>query len=202
MNAKRENYHHGDLRQAVLRLARRKIEAVGAEAVSLRSLANELGVTHRALYNHFADKDALLAAIAAMGFGELADSLKQASSPAEHLRSYATFALAHRHLYAMMMDRTYRQFENEPDLRAGADRVIAASISVLAPSHANDDERRREVMRHWMLVHGGLSLHGSGVLKARSDEDFVEELLAITGLGSPPASKPQPLWKTPEEPRS
>lgn len=202
MSAKRENYHHGDLRQTVLNLAYRKIEALGSEAVSLRSLANEIGVAHRALYNHFADKHALLAAVAAVGFGELADSLEQTSSAAEHLRAYATFALGHRHLYATMMNRTYRQFEDEPDLRTGADRVIAASVSVLAPSHANDDERRREVMRHWMLVHGGVSLHGSGVLKARSDEDFVEELLAITGLGSPPACEPQPLWKTPLEPQS
>jgi AcrR family transcriptional regulator len=165
-------------------------------------LANEIGVAHRALYNHFTDKDALLAAVAAMGFGELADSLKQTSSAAEHLRSYATFALGHRHLYATMMNRTYRQFEEEPELRAAADRVIAASISVLAPNHANDDDRRREVMRHWMLVHGGVSLHASGVLKKRSDEDFIEELLAITGLGSPPASEPQQIWKTPEEPQS
>ncbi len=61
-------YHHGDLRNALLDTARGVVERDGAEALSLRSLAEDLGVSRAAPYRHFADRDALLAEIAASGF--------------------------------------------------------------------------------------------------------------------------------------
>lgn len=196
----RDKYHHGDLRQAVLGLARKRIDQEGAEVLSLRSLATEIGVAHRALYNHFADKDTLLSAVAAVGYHELASLLDKTNDATEYVRTYATFSLEHRHLYTIMMNRNYAQFENVPALRTGADAVIAKSIAVLAPEQGSDDEKRRTVMRHWMLVHGGIGLHSSGTLKARPDEDFIDELLAVAGLGPEPDEAPQPLWTTHKEP--
>ncbi|WP_109356630.1 TetR/AcrR family transcriptional regulator [Sphingorhabdus sp. EL138] len=195
----RDNYHHGDLRQAVLDLARRRIDKGDAEKLSMRSLATKIGVAHRAIYNHFADKDALLSAVAAGGYHELSGLLAKTRNAAEFVRTYATFALNHGHLYTIMMNRSYAQFENVPELRTGADAMIATSIAVLAPDQGSDDDKRRAVMRYWMLVHGGVGLHSSGTLKARPDEDFIKELLAVAGLGPAPDEASQALWSTEKE---
>ncbi len=174
-------YHHGDLRQAVLDLARKTLETKGIEAVSLRSLSAELGVTHRALYNHFSNKNDLLSAIAAIGYRELADLLRQAKTAQAHLQCYATFALDHYPLYTVMMNRSNEQFEKVPELRTGADAVISASLAVLAPGEGSETEKRRSVMRQWMLVHGGVGLHRSGTLRDRTDTAFITELALIAG---------------------
>src|SRR5215470_4234330 len=73
---KRAAYHHGDLRRAVIEAALRAIEQVGTESLSLRDLARRLGVSHQAPYRHFADKQALLAAIARDGFARLVERLR------------------------------------------------------------------------------------------------------------------------------
>ncbi len=199
-NKTRDNYHHGDLHQAVLNLARQRIDEEGAEKLSMRSLATKIGVAHRAIYNHFSDKDALLSAVAAGGFHELAGLLSKTKNAAGFVRTYATFALNHRQLYTIMMNRSYAQFEDVPELRTGADAMIATSKAVLAPEQGSDDEKRRTVMRYWMLVHGGVGLHSSGTLKARPDEDFIKELLAVAGLGPAPDEASQALWSTQKEP--
>ena len=64
-------YHHGDLRAALLKVAAAEIERVGYESLSLRELAEKLGVSRAAPYRHFADRRALLAAVAAEGFDGL-----------------------------------------------------------------------------------------------------------------------------------
>ncbi len=197
----RANYHHGDLRSAALTEARNMLETVGTDGLSIRALAGRLGVAHRALYNHFADKDALFSALAATGYRELAQELTGANGPADYMRIYSRYALSNPNLYAVMMDRRYTQFETEPELRAAVDKVIAVSLANLAPADGDEDERRRAVMRYWMLVHGGLDLHLAGALKARSDEDFIDEILAVAGLGSNPKSESQPMWSAKPKPK-
>ena len=61
-------YHHGDLRRALLDAAVRHIATDGVDALSLRALARDVGVTHAAPYRHFESKGHLLAAIAEEGF--------------------------------------------------------------------------------------------------------------------------------------
>jgi AcrR family transcriptional regulator len=64
-------YHHGDLKSALITAALAAVENGGPEAVSLRDLAQSLGVSRAAPYRHFPDRDALLAAVAARGFEDL-----------------------------------------------------------------------------------------------------------------------------------
>src|SRR4029079_6864182 len=61
-------YHHGDLHQALIAAALSEIEASGADSISLAALAKSLAVSQAAPYRHFADRDALLQAIAEEGF--------------------------------------------------------------------------------------------------------------------------------------
>jgi AcrR family transcriptional regulator len=73
-----DRYHHGDLRRALIEQAVRTIQAGGVETLTLRDVGRKLGVSRTALYRHYADKAALLAAVAAQGFRLLASELRHA----------------------------------------------------------------------------------------------------------------------------
>ena len=72
------SYHHGDLRRALLEEAVRTIQTHGVEALTLRTVGERLGVSRTALYRHFADKPALLAAVGREGFRLLRLALTEA----------------------------------------------------------------------------------------------------------------------------
>lgn len=70
------HYHHGDLRRALLEAAFRVAEERGVEAVTLRAVARQAGVSHAAPYHHFADKAALLDALTVQAYGALTAALR------------------------------------------------------------------------------------------------------------------------------
>src|ERR1700734_1475486 len=83
-------YHHGNLKQNLLDAAVGLIGEVGPQAFTLREVARRAGVSHNAPYRHFADKDDLLAEVAAQGFDELDKAMKKSMAKghtaAERLR--------------------------------------------------------------------------------------------------------------------
>lgn len=193
----RKAYHHGHLAKAAVDQGLHILDA--GQELSMRAIARTLGVTQRALFNHFADRSAFEAALCAQGFSRLATALNAASSQAEFLRIYVDFALAQSDLYDLMMRQSYRVFNGHAELRESADRVIAVSLHILVPEEANAEMRRRAVMRLWMIAHGGVGLHRSGVLLPRSDKAFVEELLRIANLAADQPEDEQSLWPDIEE---
>jgi len=76
----RATYHHGDLRNALLDEAARLVAERGAEGFSLREAARAVGVSATAAYRHFADRTALLAAVASDGFARLAAAMERATA--------------------------------------------------------------------------------------------------------------------------
>ncbi|TAD82980.1 MAG: TetR/AcrR family transcriptional regulator [Sphingomonadales bacterium] len=188
--ARRGAYHHGDLAAAAVDEAVRLIAADPEAGFSLRALAERLGVAHRALYNHFETREALLAAVAARGIDTLAEALAPAADPRSFLAAYVRFALAQPGLYGVMTQRRYDQINGHPPLRAAVDRVIAVALGTLATPGADADTRRREVMRLWMLVHGGIGLHRAGMLRLRPDAEFADELLLIAGIAAAQENTP------------
>lgn len=117
MSKAQRPYHHGDLRQSLLREANNLLRDEGIEALSLRKLADKVGVSRTALYHHFADKNALLCALAAQGFESLETLLAPAAEPgaaparlyAQFARQYLDFALHNRALYGLMFGHTLWQ---------------------------------------------------------------------------------------------
>src|SRR3954471_1043436 len=79
---KRTTYHHGALREELMEACVRLVEAEGIGAVSLRRVAREAGVSPGAPYHHFADRSALLAAIAVQGYEVLEGRLRLAQEEA------------------------------------------------------------------------------------------------------------------------
>ena len=76
---RRETFRHGNLPEALIEAALKRLEADGVEAISLRDLAADVGVNHRAVYRHFPDKLSLLARVAERGWQRLALRLKKAT---------------------------------------------------------------------------------------------------------------------------
>ncbi|MER7747386.1 TetR/AcrR family transcriptional regulator [Streptomyces bacillaris] len=74
----RRPYHHGNLRTDLLDAAERSLRVNGAEQLSLRDLARDVGVSHAAPRRHFADRRALLDALAEAGFVRLGEKLRAA----------------------------------------------------------------------------------------------------------------------------
>ena len=80
-------YHHGDLRDALVQAALVEAEQGGPEAISLKALAKQLGVSQPAPYRHFADREALLEAVTAEAFRQFNAVLRESiSKPPQHSR--------------------------------------------------------------------------------------------------------------------
>lgn len=121
-------YHHGDLRAALVDRALQVVETHGHEAVSLRALAEELGVSRGAPYRHFPERDQLLAEVAARGFARL-DALGEqvAAQPlgapgrlVAAAQRFLDFVDAHPQLFRLMYDSGLTQ-------RADAFPALAAA---------------------------------------------------------------------------
>src|SRR5687767_7673944 len=106
-------YHHGGLRRALVEETERTIEVDGIEHLTLRAAGEKLGVSRTALYRHFSDKQALLAAVGREGFRMLRVALTAAWE--DHGRgragfeamglAYVQFAVAHPAHYRVMFGR-------------------------------------------------------------------------------------------------
>ena len=67
-----KNYHHGDLKGELMRQALKILDKKGVEGLTLREVARAAKVSHTAPYRHFKDKEDILAAIAEVGYTNLA----------------------------------------------------------------------------------------------------------------------------------
>src|SRR5271154_5377596 len=121
---KAPDYHHGDLERALIAAARGLLEKEGIEALSLRAVARAVGVSPAAPYHHFADKDALLAAVAAQGFRELTAAMKKRmtreTEPTKRFlgtgAGYVAFAAANPALFRLMFGGSGQRFSDHAGL--------------------------------------------------------------------------------------
>jgi AcrR family transcriptional regulator len=174
MRAKRKaDYHHGNLRRALIEAAVSAIAKHGVDALNLRQLAARSGVTPGAPYHHFTDRDELLAAIAEEGFGRLAAELiagrdaagAEASARLEALgRAYINFAISCPGYFRVMFHGDGKSSgPSAPGLRAFhllRDAVLACQEAGTAP--AGDPSAL--VLTAWSAVHGFATLWVDGAL--------------------------------------
>jgi AcrR family transcriptional regulator len=152
----RDTYHHGGLRAAILAETARLVAQRGADAVSLRQLAREAGVSHAAPAHHFVDRRGLFTALAAEGFRLLAQALTDARPRfVDAALAYVRFAIDHPGHYAVMFDRSLVDAAN-PELvaaQAAAGAELAHGVRTLQDPHALADPAGAELAA-WSLVHG------------------------------------------------
>jgi AcrR family transcriptional regulator len=179
-----DSYHHGDLRAACLRAARELLEEDGSAALSLRAVARRAGVSPSAPYRHYADRDALLAAVAASGYRELAERLVAAqpvppSTPddlAESAVAYVRFALEHPALFRAM-------FAEPCDAKSAERTAAVTAISDSVTSNIGrvfpDADPEAMSTAAWALVHGLAFLYLDGKLDASTPEALAKKVRAV-----------------------
>ena len=176
---RRTTYRHGNLRSATLKAATRLVAKAGHEQLSLREVADAVGVAHRSLYNHFADREALLDAVATDAYTRLAARLVKAESPDDYTATYVRFALANRALYALMTSRPHATMKHNPPLQTAVHKVITQAMRIFCQDIESPAERRRAVMKVYITLYGGISLYATGVLDQPSEKALIAELSAM-----------------------
>lgn len=173
-----DRYHHGDLRHALLQAAVRTIQTHGIDGLTLRGVGSTLGVSRTALYRHFTDKAALLAAVAAEGFRVLREETARAwQDGGRGLRAfegmgsaYVQFAITHPSHYRVMFGAHIFRAEHhamfgadtssvrDAELEregAGAFQVLVDALADLQKQNlARRDDTRRMALFVWSTVHG------------------------------------------------
>jgi AcrR family transcriptional regulator len=136
-------YHHGNLRTALLERAERTLRERGAQDLSLRELAREVGVSHGAPRRHFADRQALLDALAEAGFARLGAELRAAADGAgrafePRLRAtaaaYVRFATDDAALLELMFAGKHRA--EARGLQEAADRAFSVVLELILQGQA------------------------------------------------------------------
>ncbi|GGS56104.1 TetR/AcrR family transcriptional regulator [Streptomyces cinerochromogenes] len=189
-------YHHGDLRAACLRAARELLEEDGSAGLSLRAVARRAGVSATAPYRHYADRDALVSAVAAQGYRELAEHLAAAHPSPTTPDGLAAVAVAYVR-FALDRPALFRVMFAEPCDPNSEERVAAtAAISeyvrgVVRGAFPGADA---EVLSTtvWALVHGLAFLHLDGKLDASTPDVVADRVrTAVQALFTTPAALSQ-----------
>ena len=178
------DYHHGDLKNTLVRAAQVQIAEGGAAALNLRALARTVGVTHPAVYRHFTSKEVLLEAVAQEGFEELADALHESIGREEGLEptlyalanTYIDFALKHPELTRVMfaLIPAEARMKNEP-LYAASKRAYMALVQSV--EHLEGDSFIDSAVV-WATLHGLAKLTIEKQVPKLTDPAQREEVVA------------------------
>jgi AcrR family transcriptional regulator len=169
------SYHHGDLRHALVEAALALVAERSVAELSLREVARRAGVTYGAPYHHFADKSALLAAVACQGFEGLVADLERAAVRRMTLQTellamaeaYVAFAIAHPSHYRVMFLPEGKESLDASALRVAGDRAFGMLLERVTRARPGESEREHRVLATtvWAALHGLSLLAIDGVLQ-------------------------------------
>jgi len=188
----RDQYHHGDLEVALISTARKFVKKNGLESLSLRQIAQEIGVSPSAAYHYFPDRNSLLAALGFSLFEELADyqdrALSQVSGKSAKAardrfrtlgRTYFEWAIGEPHFFNLMFSDfclIESSLEQEREKNRAYQTLIRCLDDLVETGSMNKQLRGSAELLSWSVVHGTTSLIVSGHL----DRDDFEK--ALDGL--------------------
>lgn len=195
-------YHHGNLKEALMRAAMDLIAQKGPAGFTFAEAARSAGVSPAAPYRHFRDRDELLASVALRGFEAFGAALTAAWDDGrpepfaafERLgKAYLAFARAESAFYSAMFESGVA-LDADPALRASADRafgVMRTACERLIAARAGADKPPALMMalHVWAMAHGIASLFcrpdGARRSLPMSPEDLMEAaiLVYLRGLG-------------------
>ncbi len=196
------SYHHGNLKSSLIEAGIQALQTVRPDELSLRQLAKDVGVSANAAYRHFADKEALLCALATEGFTRFAQAQAQAvagvADAQERLKAsglaYVDFAMQHPSLYQLMFSRIDRA-PQEPELALAASSgmsVLLEAASSLLQAPAHDERVRVAAAGCWSLVHGLSALAQGGQLAVFGlpMPELIARVMALPSLVGPAVAPP------------
>lgn len=186
----KDSYHHGDLRRELIQAATAMVEADGVDALSLRKLAERVGVSPPALYHHFRDKQALLCAIGEEAIDLIAGEMQRGLAGVEGLEArferfvtvYVRFALGHPELYELLFGRAIWKADGpeseafrakaRASFRSYAEMVISLQAQGwLAPDL--NPLRLAQVM--WGTLHGLCCMYNDGLAFSPGDVEDISQ---------------------------
>jgi AcrR family transcriptional regulator len=163
----KKSYHHGELRNTLIRAGIELISESGASGIDLRKVARKAGVSHAAPYRHFSDKKTLIAAISEEGFKQLWDEMEQAilitdSNAHEQLRNmghaYVQFALKNPSLVREMFSGLMIEREAYPALYLVSKKLfrLIENVVIAGQSMGKIKEGSSEELTCviWSMMHG------------------------------------------------
>ena len=177
-------YHHGNLRETLLLEARKQLEDIGSEKLSLRALARSIGVSQTAPYRHFSDKETLLGAMATEAFRELQMHLKQVAEGCPDLDTamvevgvgYVNFAVENRALYKLMFGPALARKDSCPLLKEAAEGCLGELKNLIQQrmNIPDSDELWYLTINAAALIKGHTSMVLEGINNCHPDtgEDF------------------------------
>ena len=184
-----------DFRDRLCETAQRLFAEHGPDAVTMRQLAAELGVSPMTPYRYFRDKDDILAAVRANGFERFAAALEAAYDAADDLRdkaaavgeAYARFAFDNPQAYRLMFDLTQPNENDYPELvraSARARATLTRHVEALIESGALKGDPVLCAHILWASLHGAIVLQLTGKLDPAIDPDrFRHALMSAVGRG-------------------
>jgi AcrR family transcriptional regulator len=184
-------YHHGNLRAALLERAE-EVLAEGGD-LSLRELARSVGVSHAAPRRHFADKQALLDALAEDGFLRLGRQLEAGMTGGDFsarllgfARAYVSFATEHAPLLELMFAGKQRS----APVHAASDRAFAAALAMIVEAQAAGEvvpgELEEVAAIALAALHGLAAMVNNGMLDAAAMDAIVPAAVERLLLGLRP----------------
>lgn len=168
----RSSYHHGDARNALLRAAGELLETTGAAGLSLRQVAEQAGLSRQAPYNHFADKETLLAELVRDGFERLGQDMEAAGgedvAPIKRLERagecYIAFAQGSPALFRLMFSKELVDLSRHHEARAASSTSFGALSRIVGALVPPQDVADISLVA-WSLVHGYATLCIEGGLE-------------------------------------
>lgn len=187
---KRDTYHVGNLAPQLLAEARILLAQVGPAKLSLRAVAEKVGVSSTAVYHHFSNRNDLLAQLAIQGFRELrAALLKRDKNRAnrdklrEGTLAYFRFARKNPALYQLMFGPEFSPDNMTAELKLAGEEAFGELKAIIADVRkwpVESPEVHRAALAAWSFIHGLTSLVLHGVIQVSSnaaDERIVDRVL-------------------------
>jgi AcrR family transcriptional regulator len=175
-------YHHGALRAALVTAALELLDESGETDLSLRAVARRAGVSPAAPYRHYADREALVSAVAAVGYQDLAARLAAAHpspSTPEQLASvaiaYVQFAIERPALFRIMFGEPC---DRDNDERAAATEAVSLYVRAIVERTFPNADPDALATAIWALVHGLAFLFLDGKLDASTPTAVTDRITA------------------------
>ena len=162
------------LRRTVLDAAVAISAASGPDAISMREVAREAGVSHQAPYHHFTDRSGIFAAICEEGFRHLSEALlaPRPSIDSNMCESYVHFALQNPGHFRVMMRNDLCQLANYPSAAFEANRafdILVDEVKLLLGEGADHEVVKTQTAYMWSVGHGLATLLLDGPLEIKLD---------------------------------
>lgn len=182
-----------DFRERLCDAAERLFAERGPDAVTMRQLAAELGVSPMTPYRYFEDKDDILAAVRTNGFNRFAEAIETARARGGHAvgEAYVRFAFEHPHTYKLMFDLNQPHETDYPELVAAGQRAKATMsgwvTDLIAEGQMAGDPEQIGLM-FWAATHGAVVLELAGKLPQGAARELHHVLSSTLARGLRPGA--------------